>query len=202
MGISKSVPNNITSPDGNSLAVFLDDNDSTLKLKDIYGNIDDLDNYIPPTPFTPTLRYGSFFSTQTQTSLGNEEKSMTFNNTDLSNGVSVVNNSQIKVTHAGVYNLQFSAQIRRTSGGGTSLMYIYFAKNGNNIPDSNTSITFRNNNDLLVAGWNFIVSLQANEFVEIKWLATVPEIEIPYLTGHPMGIPDIPSVIATLTQVG
>ena len=53
MTVTKSSQNNLTSPDGNSLAVFVDISDSTLKLKDINGNIDNFTTYLPPTPPTP-----------------------------------------------------------------------------------------------------------------------------------------------------
>jgi len=249
MGISKSVPNNITSPDGNSLAVFLDDNDSTLKLKDIYGNIDDLENYTPsgssiqnvgggkeiylnstnnPSKLRTlvqganvtltegaetiqidagnttgtTLYYGSFISTQTQTSLGNEQKAMTLNTTILSNGISIENNSRIKVAHTGIYNFQFSAQLLRTSGGQAQQIYIWFKINGSNIPDSNTVLTLANNGQLIVAAWNFVTQLNANQYIEIFWYATASTIELHYNASPVVGLPAIPSLIATMNRIG
>jgi hypothetical protein len=50
MTVTKSSQNNLTSPNGNSLAVFVDIADSTLKLKDINGNVEDFTIYLPPTP--------------------------------------------------------------------------------------------------------------------------------------------------------
>lgn len=44
--VTKSGQNNITSPAGNSLAVFVDGKTNILKLKDIEGNIEPLSNYI------------------------------------------------------------------------------------------------------------------------------------------------------------
>lgn len=50
MGLTKTPPNNILSPDGNSFAVFLDINSpQVLKLKDINGNIDLLSKYLTPS---------------------------------------------------------------------------------------------------------------------------------------------------------
>ena len=46
MAITKSLGQNIQSIDGNGLAVFVDDNDSALKLKDINGFIAPISDFI------------------------------------------------------------------------------------------------------------------------------------------------------------
>lgn len=151
-----------------------------------------------------TGTYGSFFDTTSQTTLGNTEEIMTFNTVDLSAtaGVTLVGGSKMTATVDGVYNLQFSAQLRKTSGGQAQLIYIYFKKNGLVIPDSATALTLANNNQLVVAAWNFFVQLNAGEYVEIAWYATSPNIELIYEPAPAAGVPNIPSVIATIQQVG
>jgi hypothetical protein len=49
MGVTKSQQNNITSPNGNSLAVFVDGITGVMKVKDVNGNIQALSEYIFPT---------------------------------------------------------------------------------------------------------------------------------------------------------
>lgn len=149
---------------------------------------------------TGTTRFfGAFSSTLTQTGASNTEKVVTFNSTDYSNGVTLVNNSQLKVANAGYYNLQFSAQIYRTGGGTEENFYIWFKKNGNTISNSNTAVTISNNSHYIVVGWNFISYLGANDYIEIAWGTTDSAIEITALT--PTIGPSIPSVIATLIQI-
>lgn len=46
MAVTKSGQNNLTSPDGNGLALFVDINDGGLKMKDINGNIENVDTYV------------------------------------------------------------------------------------------------------------------------------------------------------------
>jgi hypothetical protein len=46
MTVTKSAQNNLTSPNGNSLALFVDITDNILKIKDINGNIQPLSDYI------------------------------------------------------------------------------------------------------------------------------------------------------------
>jgi hypothetical protein len=150
------------------------------------------------------LYYGSFFSTQTQTTIGNEIKKMTFNNTDVAAtlGFSIVANSRITATNTGIYNIQFSAQLLRTSGGQAQQVYIWFQKNGINIPDSNTALTLANNGDLVVAAWNFFEQINAGEYIEICWYSTTSAINLHFDPAPIVGIPEIPSVIATINRVG
>ena len=59
--LTVSQPTNIRTPDGNSLAVFIDGVTGVLSLKDAIGNVQTLENTL-----YPNLYIGSFFSTQTQ----------------------------------------------------------------------------------------------------------------------------------------
>jgi hypothetical protein len=166
-------------------------------------NNDDIEISAPNIVGT-ALYYGSFYSTQTQTTIGNEQKAMTFNNTDATAtlGFSIVSNSQITAANTGIYNLQFSAQLKKTQGGQATIIYIWIKKNGSSLPDSNTAVTLANNGDLLVAAWNFFVQLNAGEYVELFWYATASSIELHYDPIPVVGIPEIPSIIATINRVG
>lgn len=157
-----------------------------------------------PSVVGTTLYYGSFYSTQTQTTVGNEQKAMTFNNTDATAtlGFSIVSNSRITAAHTGIYNLAFSAQLKKTSGGGATQIYIWIKKNGSNLPDSNTVLTLANNGDLLVAAWNLFLQLNAGQYVELFWYSTAATVELHYNATPVVGLPAIPSVIATINRVG
>lgn len=60
--VTTSKANNITSPNGNSLAVFVDGNDDELKLKDVRGNVQPFSDYLPNT-----INYGLFSQTKNST---------------------------------------------------------------------------------------------------------------------------------------
>ena len=144
--------------------------------------------------------YGAFSSSMTQTTTGGTQ-SFTYNSIDLANGITTgTTSSQIKVLHAGTYNIQFSAQALRTQGGSASNMFIWFSKNGIDIPNSNTDISFANNNQFLVAAWNIIETFNANDYFEIKWATTDRYIQIASVSSPAFG-PAIPSIITTITQV-
>lgn len=249
MTIAKSLPQNVKIVDGNATQVYIDQTSNLVYIKDIYGNIAPLSDYLgaflenigtgakvfaenvglpaqlrtltqganviitenanditiaAPNIVGTALYYGSFYSTQTQTTLGNEQKAMTFNNTDATAtlGVSIVSNSRITVANAGIYNIAFSAQIKKTSGGGATQIYIWLKKNGLTLPDTNTVLTLANNGDLLVAAWNFFANLSAGQYVEIFWYATAASIELHYDASPVVGLPAIPSVIATINRIG
>jgi hypothetical protein len=166
-------------------------------------NNDDIEISAPNIVGT-ALYYGSFYSTQSQTTVGNEQKAMTFNNTDATAtlGFSIVSNSRITAAHTGIYNLSFSAQLLKTSGGGATQIYIWIKKNGSNLSDTNTVLTLANNGDLLVAAWNLFLPLTAGQYVELFWYATSSTIELHYNATPVVGLPEIPSVIATINRVG
>ena len=148
--------------------------------------------------------YGSFYDTTIQPNVvgGNTGIAMTFNTTAEANGVSVVDNSKIKVDNGAVYNIQFSAQFDKTDSG-TDEVDIWLAKNGLYVPDTNTKITSDGNNDKFVASWNFMMSLNANDYIQIYWASIDVDMRIfaQPATGVPYTIPAIPSVIVTVQQV-
>jgi hypothetical protein len=152
-------------------------------------------------------KYGSFYDTTTQTTIGNENLPMKLNTTDVSatSGFSIANDTlgrptRITTTETGIFNVQFSAQLHKTSGGGATQIYIWFAVNGVDLADSATTLTLANNGDLLVAAWNYFVPLTTGQYVEIKWRASSSNIEIQRNTTLP-SVPGIPSVIATIHRV-
>jgi hypothetical protein len=157
---------------------------------------------IPGTPGTITAYWGSFYSEQTQTNpIINTVNAMTFNGTPQGNGVSIVDSSKMRVANAGVYNLQFSAQFEKTDSG-TDSMDIWLAKNGNNVAWSNTRSWLVGNNAKQIAAWNFVITLAAGDYVQIYWSSSDLAVRL-YAEPSSAGPvrPEIPSVIATLTQV-
>ena len=135
-------------------------------------------------------------------SAGNTPFSMSFSTTDFSNGITIGGpiRNQIQIANAGVYDIQFSAQIDKTSGTTVS-SYIWLAKNGTDVPDSNTQITLAGGQaDAQVAAWNFYVSASAGDYYELRYGATVTNFRIHYNTSVTVG-PTVPSVILTVGRI-
>lgn len=119
-----------------------------------------------------------------------------------SNGISVVDGSKFTVASGGTFNLQFSVQLNKLQGGTAEDVEIWLAKNGTNIPFSNTNITLANNNNLTVAAWNFVETMNAGDYLELKLNVTDTHVVL-FAEGTKTNPtrPEIPSAIVTLTQI-
>lgn len=153
---------------------------------------------------TATGSYGSFYDTTTQTNpVANIPRSMSLNTTDITNGVSVSGstnpfNTYIKTQNAGVYNIQFSAQLDKTDSGADEIV-IWLRKNGIDLTDTATTITLTGNNDKQVAAWNWFANSAANDYYQIIWQSADTNVRI--LAEPADGHPGIPSVIVTANRV-
>ncbi|NDF23289.1 MAG: hypothetical protein EB148_02295 [Actinobacteria bacterium] len=149
----------------------------------------------------PILHFGSFSDTTLQTAASiNTAYGMTFNTTDSSNGVSIGSpTSRLVVANQGVYNVQFSAQLDKTSGGAGNI-YIWLRKNGTNVANTATTIAIQGTAARTVAAWNFLIQLEPTNYVELMWATDDTSVRI--LAASATSVwPAIPSVICTLTQV-
>ena len=152
------------------------------------------------TPQLPRLRYGSFCDTTIQTAAAiNTAYAMTFNTTEISNGVYVgTPTSRIYVDTDNVYNLQFSAQIDKTAGG-VGLVWVWLRKNGVNVPNSTGQIRIQGNNAEVLAAWNYIIRLAPGDYIEMMWEVDDTSIELLYEVASAVH-PAVPSVILTVTD--
>jgi hypothetical protein len=149
----------------------------------------------------PILHYGAFSDTTLQavTSVG-EAMAMTFNTTDAANGISIGSpTSRIVVDNQGVYNVQFSAQLDKTSGA-AAVIHIWLRKNGTNVPNTTSRVVIQGTAAELVAAWNFIIQLEPTNYVELMWESN--DADVVLLAASATSVyPAIPSVICTVTQV-
>jgi hypothetical protein len=149
---------------------------------------------------SPTA-HASYFDTTTQTNpVADAVNIFTYNSVVTQQAVTRgVPTSRIFVAQTGIYNFQFSAQLDKT-GGSASAVYIWPRINGVNLPDSATKIVIDGPNNEIVAAWNFVLVLEANDYFELAWQSSDTNVVIPYVaaTGN---IPAIPSIILTVTWV-
>jgi hypothetical protein len=155
---------------------------------------------MPPPKEFRAPRYGSFYDTTTQIPAAiNVAYAMTFNTVDLSFGVTRGSpTSRIFVDRPNIYNVQFSAQVHKTSGG-VGLVYVWLRKNGTNVPDSTGQIRIQGNDGETLAAWNYIIQLNAGDYIELMW--EVDDTSVELLAEAATAIhPSIPSVILTVTD--
>jgi hypothetical protein len=149
----------------------------------------------------PILHYGAFSDTTLQTAASIDTAyGMVFNTTDSSNGVSIGSpSSRLVVDNQGVYNVQFSAQLDKTSGGAGNI-YIWLRKNGTNVANTASTVAIQGTAARTVAAWNFIIQLEPTNYVELMWATDDTSVRI--LAASATSVwPAIPSVICTVTQV-
>ena len=151
--------------------------------------------------------YGAFSSSVDQTGSITQGTAMTFDSTDIADGVTLASGTRLTVPVNGTYNIQFSAQFENFENA-QYLANIWFRVNGTDVAKSATNITIpaRKNASIYgygVASWNIFLDMFSGDYVEIMWL---PEIATLTLQALPASLspahPSIPSVIATVQQVG
>ena len=145
--------------------------------------------------------YGSFYDTTTQTAtVINTATAITFNNTDLSNGVYIgLPTSRIIVDSEGIYNFGTSFQLDKTAGG-TAIFDFWFRVNGVDVANSASRIRIQGNNAEIFSSLIYFFDLNANDYVELMFSVTDLSVEVaafPAAAPHP----GIPSMILTVQQV-
>ena len=147
------------------------------------------------------LNYG-FFTDGSQTNpVANGINLVTFTTTGPSNGISIVNNTQITVVNAGTYTKLFTTIINKTSGG-TSGISIWLRLNGVDVPGSRQDLELTNTLAQIFTSGNFTLNIPAGGNIQLCWSSadtTVQLAAIPAATNpiRPTG----DSVKLTLTRI-
>jgi hypothetical protein len=154
----------------------------------------------PVTPQLKRARYGSFYDTTTQTGTTiNTAKAITFNTTDLSNGVYLgTPTSRVYVDTPGIYNYDLSFQLDKTSGG-TAEFYIWFRLNGTNVANSASQIRIQGNDAEIFSSLNYFFDLNAGDYVEIMFSVSDLSVEVAAFPAV-APVPAIPSIILTVAN--
>jgi hypothetical protein len=149
--------------------------------------------------------YGAFSSYSSQSTTANTATLMTLSQTDFSNGVSI-SSSKIIADNAGIYNLQFSAQLQNLDNAPQDV-FIWLRQNGVDIAGSTGVVGLparKNPGDPFhdIKGWNYYVQMAAGDNIQIYWSTTSANVTIPtYPASGTPTKPSTASVIATLSFV-
>ena len=184
----------------------------TLPVPDVLGDSSALESQIaemqkqiqglqlapPPREFKRS-RYGSFYDTTTQAAtVINTATAITFNTTDLSQGVVLATTSRVQVDTEGIYDFQTSIQLDKTTGG-TAIFDLWFRLNGVDVADSASRIRIQGNNAEIFSSLNYFFDLKANDYVELMFSVTDLGVEITaFAAAAP--VPGIPSIILTVSN--
>lgn len=148
--------------------------------------------------------YGAFsdYNDQLLVSAG-AAKLMTFGTTDEANGVSVVSGSRITFANPGTYSFIWSGQFENANVADQDAQ-IWLRKNGVNVVGTTGVISVPakhgGTNGHTLAGWNFVFTVVAGDYVELVWTADTTDVSIQTLPAAGV-YPSTASLIATVTQV-
>jgi hypothetical protein len=116
--------------------------------------------------------------------------------------------SKIVVTNPGIYNLQWSGEFQNTDNASQNIT-VWLRKDGTDVAGSSgyVSIPARKSaspgeEGHVIVSWNYFVDLQANDYVELWWSATLNTVSLQfYAAGTTPTRPTAASVITTLSFV-
>lgn len=150
--------------------------------------------------------YGQFYSTQDQTPAANTPTALTLNNSSAFNtGVSVVSNSRVTYTAAGVYWITVSVQFNNTDAADHDA-YIWFRKNGTDIADSNSVTTVPKTGDggRALLEVSIMESVTAGQYIEAVVMVENAGVDVEHTAASagPPVVPAIPSVIFVTKRLG
>lgn len=153
----------------------------------------------PPREFK-RARYGSFYDTTTQVAtVIDTATAITFNTTDLSQGVYIDSpTSRIVVDSEGIYNFDTSFQLDKTSGG-TAVFDFWFRLNGVDVANSASRISVQGNNAEIFSSLNYFFDLKANDYIELMFSVTDLSVELKTFAAA-VPHPAIPSIILTVNN--
>jgi len=152
------------------------------------------------------LPYGAFSDFTSQTATANTATLMALNTTDFSNTVTLVTGSKMTVANAGIYNLQFSAQLQNLDNAPQDV-FIWLKQNGTDIVGSTGKVGMPARKSAGVPfhdikGWNYFLSMSAGDYVQIYWSTTNAAVTIEtYAASGTPTKPSTASVVATLSFV-
>jgi len=131
---------------------------------------------------------------------------VTFDTTDISNGVTLSNSSRFNVADSGVFNIQFSIQLKNTTNDSHDVD-IWFRKNGTNVDNSNSRYhppARKSTGDPshMIAALNFFIELDAGDYVEIIYKVGNVDVTLEHFAASSTPTrPAVPSAIVTVSFV-
>lgn len=136
------------------------------------------------------------------TGVANTPTPIPFQFTDVSNGIIVIGplpNSQIQVSKTGLYELIFSTQLDKATGG-TDICDIWLRKNGTDMPFSASQYSVNGTQGETVPCLDFFLDLSANDIIEIVFASPEASMAITAFAQQfaPYARPAVPSIIATM----
>jgi hypothetical protein len=166
----------------NVLRLFFNQLTNVVNAATPYGSFYDTSAQANTTPGTPNIMHLNVTSSAFKTSVVD----------------GVTQNAKVYVAQSGVYNIQFSAQVAKAGGPVTDVTF-WLLQNGKTISDSGGYATMQPNSQLITS-WNYILPLQAGDYVQLAWSCPGTNVSLPYVAATAT-VPASPSLIFTINWI-
>lgn len=148
--------------------------------------------------------YGEFTKTGVSTApaSANTSYAVTWDNTEIANGVSIVSGSRITVVESGLYEFNLTLQLQSNSGVDKDVIF-WFKKNGTNLPNTSRIVTVTVNSAYTPISLADVFSLAAGDYVELWWQADSTNVALVTVAAGgtaPNNYPAAPAGIIAVTQ--
>ena len=154
----------------------------------------------------PTIQqqqyYGEFTKTGASTSPtgANTSNVITWDNTEIANGISIVSNSQLTVIESGLYQFDVTLQLQSGSSSPKNILF-WFKKNGTNIANTTRAITLDINNGYSPISLSEFFSLDAGDYIELWWQADSTNVSLVTIAAGGVAPNDYPAAPAGIVAV-
>jgi hypothetical protein len=126
----------------------------------------------------------------------------TYDTTEISNGIEIQNNSQIRVNNTGVYEFGYSPQIEKTQGADATIT-IWAAINGTPVARSSSTLKLVSNSVLTLPYVALIFQMNANDYLEFYFSSDSQYVQLTSLSGLTTPTrPNSPALIVDAKQIG
>lgn len=154
-----------------------------------------------------TAPYGSFSSSADQTAASTTATyAVTYDATDIANGIYLSDSSRINVRNYGIYNIQYSIQFKNTTND-SQYAEVWFRKNGNDIASSSSRFGLSARKSTgdpshTIGSMNIFAELQANDYIQLAWAVSDTGVGMEHFAASTSPVvPATPSVIVTVQYI-
>lgn len=149
--------------------------------------------------------YGEFTKTGASTApaSANTSYAISWDNTEIANGISIVSGSQITVVESGLYQFDVTLQLQSNSGLDKNVIF-WFKKNGTNIANTSRLVTVSVNSAYTPISLAEFFSLDAGDYVELWWQADNINVALVTVAAGgtaPNDYPAAPAGIIAVSQI-
>jgi hypothetical protein len=149
--------------------------------------------------------YGEFTKTGASTApaSANTSYAITWDNTEIANGISIVSGSQLTVIESGLYQFDVTLQLQSNSGTNKNVRF-WFKKNGANIPNTTRIVTVSINTAYTPLSLSEFFSLAAGDYIELWWQSSNTNVALVTVAAGgtaPNDYPAAPAAVVGVSQI-